>query len=175
MADPEPPAQFATRTLVSDALHGTSNSNAESILRDGFRSGSPGFLGLGVYFAHGNEAEKYARDHAEGRARRDELDRPLAILSAILELGNCVDLENPAHLLIVSEIIAVLRAKTKKDYTEGDAITLLAEKQAIDTVRGPLTQPMWPGARLARRVETHFICVRNPSKILDLRLKATWN
>jgi len=175
VADPESPAQSATKTLVSDALHGTSKTNADSILRDGFRVGRRGFLGEGVYFAHGNDAAKYARDHAEGQVRKGELDRPLAILSATLELGHCIDLENPDHLSTVSQIIDMLRAKTKKDYTEGDAITLLAKQRAIDTVRGPLTQPSWPGARLARRVETHFICVRNPSKILDLRLQATWN
>jgi len=74
--------------IRTDAWHGTSAHNAESIARVGFIT-KKGILGTGAYF------DLETALSAENRARLRYPDEPKVILRCELHLGNVLNLNNP--------------------------------------------------------------------------------
>ena len=60
-AAPIPRAAANTRMRVSSIVAGTSMSNAEKIMKNGFKPSGDGFLGRGVYGAYEDKARDFAK------------------------------------------------------------------------------------------------------------------
>ena len=166
--------------IVPDAYHGTSKSNAENILRSGFRisDGSHQYLGDGVYFFESSMLS--ALEWAERRFTGS----PCVAINATINLGICLDFHNPDHADFIIEMREALVAKQKalsvddpnRDIAITDAIVIngLAELVQIDTVRASYIR-----IRTARKIfsgsffvnpQQLFICVRNLNRILSLKI-----
>lgn len=105
--------------------HGTSNSNALEIFRDGFLLGD-GWLGPGIYFfiekisiSPANDAEYWARFIAKKRNWKE-----WAVLQAEIDVERILDLTDEANIRVFNEI---------RDYVyENFEITSVKSKQKVE-------------------------------------------
>lgn len=171
------------RTIVG--YHGTRRSTAEAIVsrkQDFARSeNADDWLGDGVYFW------EYAPQRAWQWARDRYGSKDVAVLGAMIRLGNCLDLLEPANALKVKGFYEKLRDETAKAggklprnvrakkhldcavfrYT---AAIFEEQSQPLDTIRGVYVptsgkQRLWTQSWLYH--EAHIqLCVRNPKCIL---------
>jgi hypothetical protein len=172
------------RKIVPDAYHGTSKGRAEKILREGFQitAGDEQYLGDGVYFFEGSQADAIA--WAERRFRGGKC----AVIQATINLGRCLDLHNPenAELILDSRRAIEERqsrlpdndAQKRLQITDGLIINFLAQRLPFDTVRASqITGFPKSGSPKKMFSGSHFynpqrliVCVRNLSSILSLKV-----
>lgn len=150
------------------------------------------WLGPGAYFWEADEQRAF--EWAQGAATRNRIDRP-AVVGAVIDLGNCLDLlarENldlvrQAHALLADEQTAAgLPMPVNKGLDEGAGgpplrrldcavirflhqLVATVDEQPFDTVRGmfPEGPPLYDGAGF--RARNHIqIAVCDPRAILGV-------
>ncbi len=164
--------------LVPDAYHGTLAKNVESILKNGFRPsrGLDNYLGTGVYFYESSEA--WAEHWAEKRAREAGGGLEIAVLSAQIRLGRCINLSDRAHQRILESFADDIQRRISSGAMAGDfrkltpayIYNLAAQRSNADTLKkpyGPARDPVggWSKVDLSMRI---VICVRRTSNITDV-------
>jgi len=169
-----------TEKIVPDAFHGTSKTNAQDIIQNGFSPsrGKDQYLGDGVYFFESS------RTDAEIWAKRTNLPADCAVIQATINLGRCLDLFNPEHEGILRETSVRLQKEIngKRNKSKGnreilitDALTvnLVAKLGSIDTVRAIYPtgsqKKIYRGSHFTSRYQI-FICVKNMASILSLKV-----
>lgn len=183
-------AQFEDyhRTIIG--YHGTTRRTAEALVRheEEFKpsENKDDWLGHGIYFW------EYAPQQAWTWAKRRYKDEPdVAVLGAMIRLGNCLDLLEPANAKEVRKSHKQLERDTEaageklpKNYNakkpldcavfEYAATQCKDAGQPLDTIRGVYV-PTGSKDRLWERSwlyqEAHIqLCVRNPAAILGVWL-----
>ena len=146
------------------------------------------WLGAGYYFWEDNYAR--ALDFATHPPGKKQITRP-AVLGAVIELGNCLDLMNMDHILMVKDSFYNLRAifemnkgqlpANRNIGTSNDILLreldcavienlhmqrAFKNKKAFDSVRGLFVegQPVYEGAGFHDKNHIQ-ICIRNPNCI----------
>jgi hypothetical protein len=154
-----------TNEVITNALHGTTQWAANSILKNGFlpSSGREYYLGDGVYFVEGQlySAIYFAKRTARGR--------PIAVISATVHLGRCLDIHDPAYKELIDEAcdqMSRLRRLAPNEPEGHQVLNHLARVLKLDTVRGVHSAgpSMFENTNFRHRVEK-IICVKNIAKI----------
>jgi hypothetical protein len=149
------------------------------------------WLGTGAYFWENNAARalSWAKFLASSSHRGDPKVKEPAVIGAIIDPGNCLDLTEESSIELVREAYEGLRrfyednsiplpaneAAGKGDldfvkrFLDCAVINFLHETreagglEPFDTVRAPFLEggPLYPGARISARTHVQW-CVRNP-------------
>lgn len=152
------------------------------------------WLGHGIYFWENSPAR--ALDFANEAAKRNENNiKTPAVLGAVIDIGNCLDLLDSANLKMVKEAYEELKSivamaggklpenKIPKGYGRNEfllrhldcyVIEHLLKTTNFDSVRGlfPEGAELYPGAGF--RIKDHIqICIRNPNCIKGFFLPRT--
>ena len=161
-----------TKTIVSDAYHGTSSKSAKLILKSKqfkLSIGDSEFFGNGVYF--------YERDPSHcsyfgQKACRRDGSQEYVILQATVELGKCFDLLVQKYRDILEHTLNILSKAKQGNTSDGAAINYIADNVCkIDTVRGiRAVGELLDGSKNTRKVQRSMIVVRDTEKISDVNI-----
>jgi hypothetical protein len=178
------------RTVVG--YHGTRRSTALRVVQglEGYkRSENPDdWLGHGIYFWE--YAPKQAWAWAEQRRRSQAWGEDVAVLAAMIRLGNCFDLLDPDNLEILSryrreceEVERRAGRAPKENHSKSKyldcAVFQLAyaafdkAKDPVDTCRAvfvPASERLWHRSGVYKNAHIQ-LCVRNPDSILGTWLE----
>lgn len=170
----------SAQILANDACHGTSDENAQSILKDGFKvkSTARAWLGAGYYFFHGESAVTEAKRWAELSHRQGRLTAPLALLRCMIDLGRCIDYDDPACLRVIHRVATALADRKELNIgnipPDAAVISLMSAFYQADSVRAQrIASPAFAGSHFVGNPAT-YLCVINRDKILDVTLSFTW-
>lgn len=171
----EPPEIAHFDKEEPDAYHGTFKISAYIIQKNGFSIGRSGklFLGDGVYFFRGSfeTAYEYAKKY---RSKNNGID--IAVIKALVRMGKCLDVDNPAHYEFIRDCRDKARARLGRLASDrlDDAVVfnLVAELTGIETLTATRTsaskkrifeESKW----LEKEI---IICVRNLKNILSVEI-----
>jgi len=120
-------------TIVPNAYHGTSKTNADNIIKTGFRNPrAPDlFLGDGIYFYEGS------RKLAERWAERKFLGQEIGIIIARIKLGYCLNLTIPEHRELIRDISKEFQKRQWEKVTDAIVINYFASviEPKIETIK----------------------------------------
>jgi hypothetical protein len=163
-------------TVVPNAYHGTSKSNAENIVNTGKFCVKPDpdlFLGDGVYFYDGS------KELAERWATRKFSGQPIGIIIGRIRLGYCLNLLIPEHRNLVKQTAKEIRQKRFSQRVT-DALVLnyftrIIEPK-IDTVKSHFggfkketVSKIFDGSNIVDSVYI-VICVKKPECIVKFSM-----
>jgi hypothetical protein len=176
VASPTSTVIVEQKTVVNDAYHGTSGEFAQLIESQGFKVGGVGgFLGRGAYFFQGADAFEWAHWWAEKCCKEGKFARPLGMIKASIELGLCLDYENPEHTKLIRKVADILKKRLgSRPFDESNVVDLIAYDTKIDTVRAPHYEKVFSQSHFSE-FKVYYICVRNIGKILSLQIHLTWS
>jgi hypothetical protein len=136
-----------------------------------------GFLGKGAYFYHGEQAFDEAKWWAEKSYRNGRITAPLAIVKANIQLGRCLDFDDPECLKLIRRAQGALRARPElldgRMPIDAAVVAWIAKTYELDTVRAQHPIRPFSGSRFFIGSVT-YICVRSPDKILDVSTLLSW-
>jgi hypothetical protein len=158
---------------TTKGYHGTYLEHALKIIAEGFKiiPNNLQYWGDGVYFYESGEQD--AIEWAKKRRERQHRSDKVAVILSIIELGECLDLEQQAHRDLVLDMRNYLAKQgiPPETITDPVAINALADVLQTDTVR--IKRDMVSGASklfTGSRLYSHvylILCVRNLKKILS--------
>jgi hypothetical protein len=154
----------------TDGYHGTTLERAVKILQEGFKvTPTPEqYWGDGAYFY-----EKRMQDALDWAERRCAISgEKRAVIQSVVELGDCLNLDDQDHRDLVRETWENLSEKGVKTVTMAVAINALADILGLDTVRvryESKASKLFTGARLFSRVQW-ILVVRNLQRILNSKI-----
>ena len=170
---------ISTTTILSGAVHATSEANADSILKSGFTKEATDnpWLGPGHYFFHGESATEEGQRWADKKLREGKLSAPLALTTSNIALGRCLDYDDPRCSNLIARTARALadRGKIRRGDIAPDSavIAAIAQYHRIDTVRAVHTRLAFPGSHFVNFSIT-YVCVRNPKNISDVTILFRW-
>jgi hypothetical protein len=118
-----------TSPSIVFGFHGCDQTTADHVLKDGGNLNSSeksyDWLGHGVYFWEGNADRAF-----EWASKNKKIKKP-AVVGAIINLGNCIDLLNPkytqqlksAHSILEIEMTLLSKEMPKNDIKDNNGIT----------------------------------------------------
>jgi hypothetical protein len=158
---------------TTEGHHGTYLEHALKIVAEGFKfiPNPLQYWGDGIYFYESGEQD--AIEWAQKRRKRQNRDSKIAVILSVIDPGDCLDLDQPAHRDLVLEMRNELikRGIAADTVTDAVAINALADVLETDTVRIKRdamsgATKLFPGSRLFGHVYL-ILCVRNLKKILN--------
>ncbi len=157
---------------TTEGHHGTYLEHALKIIAEGWKliPNPLQYWGNGIYFYELGEQDAIA--WAKKRQQRQRGGK-IAVILSVIELGECLDLDEPAHRDLVLEMRNELikRGVPTDTVTDAVAINALADVLQTDTVRVKRdavsgAKKLFPGSHLFGHVYL-ILCVRNLQKILS--------
>jgi len=158
---------------TTEGHHGTYLAHALRIVAEGFRiiPNPLQYWGDGIYFYESGEQD--AIEWAEKRRARERSSDKIAVILSVIELGDCLDLDQQAHRELVLEMRnhLIKQGVPENTITDAVAINALADVLKTDTVRVKRdavygAKKLFPGSHLFGHVYL-ILCVRNLQRILS--------